>query len=97
MAQKPQLRVQMSPRIIKVAVFFDQHSPRLGQRALSQTVCSLALRTICSTSRTVCGLGTRLVSQTGKVRFKNNLTFLKCFCPQFTAIMSQRQGGEESQ
>jgi aspartate carbamoyltransferase catalytic subunit len=37
-AQKPQARVQMSPRIMKVAVPCSQHSPMLGQRADSQTV-----------------------------------------------------------
>ena len=37
-AQKPQLRVHTSPRIMKVAVPADQHSPMLGQWALSQTV-----------------------------------------------------------
>ena len=37
-AQKPQGRVQTSPRIMNVAVRRVQHSERLGQRALSQTV-----------------------------------------------------------
>ena len=37
-AQKPQARVQTSPRIITVAVRWSQHSPRFGQRASSQTV-----------------------------------------------------------
>src|ERR1041385_912811 len=70
MAQKPQLRVQMSPRIMKVAVRFDQHSPRFGQRALSQTVWSFWSRIMSLTSATVCGLGTRLVSQSGTREFK---------------------------
>ncbi len=39
-AQKPQPRVQMSPRIMNVAVPAPQHSPMFGQRALSQTVWS---------------------------------------------------------
>ena len=38
-AQKPQERVQTSPRIIRVAVPRLQHSPMLGHWALSQTVC----------------------------------------------------------
>src|ERR1039458_6189128 len=38
-AQKPQRRVQRLPSIMKVADFWFQHSPRLGQFALSQTVC----------------------------------------------------------
>ena len=37
-AQKPQARVQTSPRIMKVAVPRFQHSPMLGQRASSHTV-----------------------------------------------------------
>ncbi len=36
--QKPQARVQVSPSSMKVAVPRLQHSPRLGQRASSQTV-----------------------------------------------------------
>ena len=44
-AQKPQARVQMSPRIMKVAVR-GQHSPMLGQRASSQTVCSSRSRMV---------------------------------------------------
>src|ERR1700731_180768 len=34
----------MSPRIMKVAVPCSQHSPMLGQRALSQTVCRSSVR-----------------------------------------------------
>ena len=36
--QKAQARVQVSPMIMKVACFFSQHSPMLGQPASSQTV-----------------------------------------------------------
>ena len=39
--QKAQALVQVSPIIIKVACFFDQHSPRFGQLASSQTVTTL--------------------------------------------------------
>ena len=39
-AQKAQARVQTSPRIMKVAVPWPQHSPMFGQRASSQTVFS---------------------------------------------------------
>jgi hypothetical protein len=39
MSQNPQVRVQTSPSIKNVAVPELQHSPRLGQRASSQTVC----------------------------------------------------------
>ena len=44
--QKAQALVQVSPMIMKVACFFDQHSPMLGQPASSQTVTSLFSRTI---------------------------------------------------
>ena len=37
-AQKPQVRVQVSPRMRNVAVLRDQHSPTLGHRALWQIV-----------------------------------------------------------
>jgi len=37
-AQYPQARVQTSPRIMKVAVPWVQHSPMFGHRASSQTV-----------------------------------------------------------
>jgi hypothetical protein len=40
MWQKPQERVQTSPRIISVAVPADQHSPMLGHLADWQTVWS---------------------------------------------------------
>jgi hypothetical protein len=36
--QKPQRRVHVSPRIMKVAVPLSQHSPMLGQAASSHTV-----------------------------------------------------------
>ena len=39
-AQKPQGRVQISPRTMNVAVRRVQHSERFGQRALSQIVSS---------------------------------------------------------
>ena len=44
--QKAQARVQVSPMIMKVACFFSQHSPILGQPASSQTVCRPFARTI---------------------------------------------------
>ena len=44
-AQKPQARVQVSPRIMTVAVRCSQHSPMFGQRASSQTVLSVCPRT----------------------------------------------------
>src|SRR5579863_616088 len=43
-AQKPQALVQISPKIMNVAVPCSQHSPILGQRALSQTVCKSRVR-----------------------------------------------------
>ena len=39
--QKPQERVQIFPKIIKVAVPAPQHSPMFGQLPLSQIVCRL--------------------------------------------------------
>src|SRR5690348_17922307 len=42
--QKAQARVQVSPRIMKVACFFSQHSPIFGQPASSHTVCRLLAR-----------------------------------------------------
>src|SRR6476646_10970259 len=44
-AQKPQLRVQILPSIINVAVPAPQHSPILGQLPLSQIVWSLCVST----------------------------------------------------
>ena len=49
--QKAQARVQVSPMIMKVACFFSQHSPILGQPASSQTVCRPCSRTIARVSR----------------------------------------------
>ena len=47
MSQKPQVRVQTSPIIKKVAVPEPQHSPMFGQPASSQTVCSDFCRINC--------------------------------------------------
>ncbi len=44
--QNAQARVQVSPMIMKVACFFSQHSPILGQPASSHTVTSLFSRTM---------------------------------------------------
>ena len=43
-SQKPQLRVQVSPMMRKVAVPRPQHSAMFGQLASSQMVCSDLLR-----------------------------------------------------
>src|SRR4051812_3595032 len=45
-SQNGQRRVQISPMIMKVAVPLLKHSPKLGQRASSQTVCNLFSRRI---------------------------------------------------
>ncbi len=45
-SQNGQRRVQMSPRIMKVAVPRPKHSPMFGQVASSQTVCSLRSRSM---------------------------------------------------
>ena len=42
--QNEQARVQVSPMIIIVACFCDQHSPMFGQAASSQTVTSACSR-----------------------------------------------------
>jgi hypothetical protein len=73
MAQKPQWRVQMSPKIMKVAEPFDQHSGRFGQRALSHTVCRRASRIICSTCCTFSGLGRRTFNQSGNLRLTSSI------------------------
>jgi hypothetical protein len=52
-AQNPQCRVQMSPKIMKVAVPSPQHSNMLGQRASWQTVCKLRSLIICDTRSNV--------------------------------------------
>jgi hypothetical protein len=44
--QKAQARVQTSPISMKVACFFDQHSPMLGQPASSHTVTRWLSRTM---------------------------------------------------
>ena len=43
-SQNGQRRVQMSPRIMKVAVPLPKHSPMFGQEASSHTVCSFCSR-----------------------------------------------------
>ncbi|MNG06672.1 hypothetical protein D3C84_899280 [compost metagenome] len=63
-SQNGQRRVQMSPMIMKVAVPPEKHSPRFGQEASSQTLCSLCLRSkalIRSTSGDA-GMRTRIQS-----------------------------------
>ena len=44
--QNPQRRVQVSPRIMNVAVPRSQHSPTFGQAASWQTVCRPSSRII---------------------------------------------------
>ncbi len=43
-SQNGQRRVQMSPRIMNVAVPLPKHSPMFGHEASSQTVCSFCAR-----------------------------------------------------
>ncbi|MDT4873956.1 hypothetical protein D3C80_1580130 [compost metagenome] len=63
-SQKGQRRVQMSPMIMKVAVPPEKHSPRFGQEASSQTLCSLCLRSSCLIRATSgdAGISTRIQS-----------------------------------
>ena len=49
--QNPHRRVQVSPRIMNVAVPASQHSPMFGHAASSQTVCSPAPSIIDLSSR----------------------------------------------
>ena len=49
--QKPQRRVQTSPRIMNVAVPRSQHSPTLGHAASSQTVWRLSAAIVCFSLR----------------------------------------------
>ncbi len=51
--QKAQARVQMSPRIMKVACFCVQHSPIFGQAASSHTVCRFFARISWRTSAAI--------------------------------------------
>src|ERR1035441_3234136 len=64
-AQKPQRRVQRWPSIMKVADFWFQHSPRLGQFALSQTVCRLRSRASFLRAWKVSPPGARALSHSG--------------------------------
>ena len=63
--QKAQARVQVSPRIMKEACFFDQHSPMFGQPASSQTVTSLFSRTMSRVSAQAGEPGARTRIQSG--------------------------------
>ena len=66
--QKRQPRVQVSPRIITVAVPCPQHSKMFGQPASSQTVCRPRLRNraLIPWNSSCCGpAGSRTRSQSG--------------------------------
>ena len=64
-SQNGQRRVQMSPMIMKVAVPPEKHSPRFGQDASSQTLCSLCLRSSCLMRSTSGETGMRTRIQSG--------------------------------
>ncbi|KPW13673.1 Uncharacterized protein ALO42_05448 [Pseudomonas syringae pv. atrofaciens] len=64
-SQNGQRRVQMSPMIMNVAVPPEKHSPRLGQDASSQTLCSLCLRSNCLIRSTSGETGMRTRIQSG--------------------------------
>src|SRR6187401_3806125 len=64
-AQKPQLLVQIFPRIMKVAVPAPQHSPILGQLPLSQIVWSLCVSTRLLTCLYSSPMGSFTRSQSG--------------------------------
>ena len=64
-AQKRQFLVQMSPKIINVAVLRLQHSDLFGHLPLLQIVCNECLLTIRSTSAKVSLLWSRIFNQSG--------------------------------
>src|SRR3712207_825573 len=63
--QKPQRRVQVSPRIMNVAVPDCQHSPMFGQAASSQTVFSEAPSIFAFSSRYLGEPGARTLNHGG--------------------------------
>src|SRR5258706_6164543 len=65
MLQKPQERVQTSPRIISVAVPAAQHSPMFGHLALWQTVCNCWSLTSLSSLENSSPPGIFILSQEG--------------------------------
>ena len=73
-AQKPQLRVQMFPNIIKVAVPAPQHSPMFGQLPLSQMVCNLWVSTSLRTCLYSSPMGSFTLSQFGFFIFCSSIT-----------------------
>ena len=66
-AQKVQLRVQASPSIMKVAVPSAKHWVRLGQWALSQTVCNFRPRMSWPISRSTAGLSGLGLNHSGRL------------------------------
>src|ERR1700712_3978508 len=64
-AQKPQRRVHRLPSIMNVADFWFQHSPMLGQWALSHTVCRFRSRAIFLSAWNVSPTGARAFNQAG--------------------------------
>ena len=68
-AQKPQLRVQIFPNIINVAVPSPQHSPMFGQLPLSQMVCNLWVSTKFLTCLKSSPMGSFTLSQSGFFTF----------------------------
>ena len=64
-AQKEHERVQMLPKIIKVAVPAPQHSPIFGQLPLSQMVCNLCVSTRLRTCAYSLPTGNLTLNQSG--------------------------------
>ncbi len=64
-AQNEQERVQMFPKIMKVAVPAPQHSPILGQFPLSQIVCNLCSSTKPRTCAYSFPIGSLTLNQSG--------------------------------
>jgi hypothetical protein len=63
--QNPQRRVQVSPRIMNVAVPRSQHSPTLGQAASWQTVCRFSASMSARSSRYFAPPGGGTLNQRG--------------------------------
>src|SRR3954470_20512281 len=81
--QKPQRRVHVSPRIMKVAVPRSQHSPMFGQAASWHTVCRLSSAILALSSRYIgppgmgtlnhFGLRSRMSSTSGPRTFRTSI------------------------
>jgi hypothetical protein len=84
--QNLQALVQVSPKIIKVAVPVAQHSPRLGHLASSQTVKSFFSRKLFLIEKKISPLGIVVLSQGGLRSKSVNSGYCICAAPAWTVI-----------